>query len=53
MPASTSARRSMWSASHPLGLATSTNGTANRVHEIPISSPEAPRAKRSSVQQMS
>ena len=53
MPASTSTRRSMWSASQPLGLAARTKGTANRVHEMPISSPDAPRASSSSVQQMS
>ena len=53
MPARTRKRRSMWSASQPLGLAARTNGTANRVHEMPISSPDAPRATRSSVQQMS
>ena len=53
MPASTRTRRSMWSASQPLGLAASTKGTANRVHEMPISRPEAPRATSSSVQQMS
>ena len=52
-PASTSTRRSMWSANHPLGLATSTKGTANRVHEMPISNPDAPRATISRVQQMS
>ena len=33
----------MWSASQPLGRAAITNGTANRVHDTPISQPVAPR----------
>ncbi len=43
----------MWSASQPLGRAAITNGTANRVHDTPISQLVAPRDSRSRVQQMS
>ena len=52
-PPSTSRRRSMWSASHPLGREAMTKGTANRVHETPICQPAAPRDSSSRVQQMS
>ena len=53
MPHTTSSRRSTWSASHPLGFATTTKGTANSVHEMPISRPDAPLDTRSKVQQIS
>ena len=48
MPPSTRSRRSMWSASQPLGRAAITKGTANRVQDTPISptrcAPRAPAA---------
>ena len=53
IPATTSTRRSMWSANQPLGLAAITNGTAKSVHDRPISHPDAPRDTSSRVQQMS
>ena len=43
----------MWSASQPLGLAAATKGTANSVQEMPMASPDAPRASSSKVQQIS